>query len=106
MMKIAVILLMFLSIAFQGAAQCNVIYVTTTGSGTGDSQTDPSSIENAFGVALPGDLIRLGTGNYVLTNPLVLASSGVIIEGGFDAGNNWNKTSLLGATTLTRTATN
>ena len=50
--------------------QCNTIFVTTNGTGTGATIYNPSSIENAFLIAAPGDKIMIATGTYQIDNPL------------------------------------
>ena len=86
-------------------AQCNIIYVTPNGIGTG-SKTNPMSIENAFQYADSGDVIRLSTGVYELDQALTIISSNILVEGGFIEGTNWNKTSQYGATTIKRRGVN
>lgn len=86
--------------------QCNIIYVTPTGTGTG-TKASPSSFLNAINVlATSGDHLKLDTGLYVLSNPITSIPDSLIIEGGFISLNNWNKTSLAGATTLYRDSLN
>jgi hypothetical protein len=88
-------------------AQCNVIHVTTTGSSTGiGTQTDPVNLATAFLNAAQGDIIRIASGNYSINNALNIPANNVIIEGGFIAAQNWKKSSLVGQTTITRTASN
>ncbi len=88
-------------------AQCNAIYVTTTGLSTGaGTQADPQDIVTAFSTSLSGTTIKIATGTYTINNPLVLASSGVVVEGGFQAAAAWTKTSQAGATTILRSNVN
>ncbi len=100
--------LFFLSFSMNWSnAQCNVIHVTTTGSSTGiGSQTDPVNLATAFLTAAPGDIIRIASGNYSINNALNIPASNIIIEGGFTAAQNWKKSSLVGQTTISRTASN
>lgn len=87
-------------------SQCNVIYVTPTGTGTG-TKASPSSLLNAINVlTTTGDHIKLDTGLYVLSNPITSIPDSLIIEGGFVSLNNWSKTSLAGATRIFRDASN
>jgi hypothetical protein len=89
------------------SAQCNIIYVTPTGTAfSSGTQADPMDVVTAFTVAGDGDVIRLSTGVYNLNNPLIIPANNVIIEGGFIEAESWKKTSLQGATTLTRTNSN
>lgn len=94
-------------LAFLSFGQCDIVYVTTTGtpSGTGEI-TDPLDIQTAITTANAGDLIRLGTGIYDLSSSLIISSNDIILEGGFDDSNSWTKTSLAGATTINRLAVN
>jgi gliding motility-associated-like protein len=85
---------------------CNNIYVTPTGTGGGMSQTDPTDIVTAIGLAQCNNLtIKMAIGNYVINNPLQLSSL-LTIEGGFDPGNAWRKSSTAGATTIRRSNLN
>jgi hypothetical protein len=93
-------LLLFLS-TINLSAQCNEIYVSTTGSGVG-SKADPTSLSNAMSIVMPKDIIKLAAGIYNIDSPLFLSDS-ITIEGGFLPANNWEKTSLPGATTINRT---
>ena len=87
-------------------ASCTNIYVSTTGSffnpGT---QTSPTTLAAAISRgACQNAVIKMATGTYTLNNPLNLASY-ITIEGGFDP-TTWTKTSLAGATTIFRSASN
>jgi hypothetical protein len=82
-----------------------IIYVTTTGSGSG-AQNDPAQLISAISSAASGDIIRIGMGTYTLNQAIANIPSGVTLEGGFDPGDQWSKTSLPGATTLYRSALN
>jgi hypothetical protein len=106
-MKKLLLFMFFLGTSLFISAQCNIIYVTPTGTSVGSgTQADPLDIATAFGVAGDGDVVRLSTGTYNLNTPLTIPANNVIIEGGFIAAESWKKTSLQGATTLVRTATN
>lgn len=88
-----------------GAPTCNVIYVNTTGGGTG-TQANPTDLLTALSMsACNGALIRMATGTYNFNNPITTLSSYTTLEGGFDPVT-WIKTSLPGATTINRTAAN
>ncbi len=69
------------------AQQCNIYYVTPTGSGSG-TPVSPMSFTNAL-AAGGTSLLRLANGTYTLTNELNIPS-GITIEGGFDA-TTWEK---------------
>lgn len=85
---------------------CNVIYVTTTGSGIG-TQADPTDLLTALSMSnCNGAIIRMAIGTYNFDDPISTISSFTTIEGGFDSGNGWQKTSLPGATTINRTTAN
>jgi hypothetical protein len=84
--------------------QCSIIYTTPTGTGVG-SISDPANLSTAISQAVAGDLLKLSTGVYNLDVPLLLKDS-VTIEGGFESGSNWIKTSLAEATVLYRTPAN
>lgn len=106
-MKKLLLFMFFLGTSLFITAQCNIIYVTPTGTAVGSgTQADPLDVATAFVVAGDGDVVRLSTGTYNLNTPLTIPANNVIIEGGFIAGEGWKKTSLQGATTLVRTATN
>ena len=86
------------------AQNCDIIYVSTTGTGSG-TMASPSSIQNAFTAAVPGTVIRLATGTYNIDNPIQLIDS-IIVEGGFIQASSWTKTSMPGSTTINRTTLN
>lgn len=104
-MKLLITLSLFVSLLFNSFSQnCDVVYVTSTGSGVG-TMNDPSSLANALAIASSGDVIRIATGAYYIDNSLNLVN-GVTLEGGFDSANAWTKTSQAGATSITRTSQN
>ena len=104
-MKKQILLLFFLSLIINdGLSQCNVIYVTNSGTGDG-SLNNPASLDSALSLAVSGDVLKLDTGIYSLDNSLQLKDS-ITIEGGYKSGSNWEKSSLLGATSLRRNLLN
>ncbi|MGD0711187.1 MAG: T9SS type A sorting domain-containing protein [Bacteroidales bacterium] len=92
-------------------ATCNIYYVTPSGSGSGLTPTDPTNLANAVSLAqCNGSTIKLSIGTYTLSNKLSLYSD-MSIEGGYNydgtaAGSFTTKTSLAGATTITRNSSN
>jgi hypothetical protein len=87
--------------------QCNILHVTTTGTSNGlGSKADPMNLATAFVNATTGDVIRIASGNYIITSPLNIPANNIIIEGGFLVAQNWKKSSLAGQTTITRNASN
>lgn len=89
------------------AEVCNNIYVTTTGAGSGLTSSDPTDLQSAIAMAqCNNSTIKLATGTYTIDNPIVDILGYTTLEGGFDAGNNWVKTSLTGATTIYRSTAN
>ena len=104
-MKLLSTLSLLILLVFNSIGQnCGFIYVTPAGNGSGTT-IDPSSLENALTSANPNDIIRLAIGTYSLDNPLNLVAD-ITLEGGFDPANGWSKTSLAGATTITRSTLN
>ncbi len=87
---------------------CNVIYVSTTGtSADPGTQASPTDLLTALSMSsCNGAIIRMATGTYNFDNPINTISSFTTIEGGFDQGAGWQKTSLAGATTINRTTAN
>lgn len=87
---------------------CNVIYVSTTGLASAPgTQADPTTLLNALSMSnCNGAIIRMATGTYNFDDPISTISSFTTIEGGFDQGNGWQKTSAAGATTINRTTAN
>lgn len=103
------LLLLFFGFALSANlfSQCEIIYVTPTGSPTGvGSMNDPLDIATAFLTAPNNGIVRLSTGTYTISAPLTLNSQNVMIEGGFIDTLNWTKTSLAGATTIYRNNSN
>ncbi|MEN9440037.1 MAG: hypothetical protein RLZ33_113 [Bacteroidota bacterium] len=89
------------------AATCINIYASPTGTaGNPGTQASPTSLTQALSMAACNNtVIKLAIGTYTINNPLNL-SSFVTLEGGFDPGNAWTKTSQAGATTINRSALN
>lgn len=86
---------------------CNNIYVTTTGSGTGDSPTDPTDLASALLMSQCNNAtIKLAIGTYTIDNAITDILGYTTLEGGYDPSNNWTKTSLPGATTIYRSTAN
>lgn len=107
-MKKAIFLSTFILLSLFGWSQCKTIYVvpSPTGSNLG-TKADPAQISYAINIlAQPGDHIKLGTGTYTISNPFTSLPDSVIIEGGFDATSNWEKSSLAGGTVILRNTSN
>lgn len=86
---------------------CVNIYASTTGTvGAPGTQAAPTTLAEALNrAACNNAVIKLATGTYNIDNPLYLGSY-VTIEGGFQQGAAWTKTSQAGATTINRTTAN
>lgn len=80
------------------------LYVTTTGVGNG-TKGNPTNLIAALSAATPGTVIKIATGTYNINNAIYLVSD-VTLEGGFQAGAAWVKTSVPGATIINRTTSN
>lgn len=88
------------------ATSCNVVYASPTGTGVG-TQASPASLANAINMASCNNtVIKLAIGTYTVNNPISNIAGFVTLEGGFDPGAGWRKTSAPGATTITRSALN
>jgi hypothetical protein len=83
---------------------CQQIYVTVNGNGNG-SISSPTSLLNALDISNNGDIIKLSAGIYNINNAINL-KSGITLEGGFDATNKWEKSSLREETVIYRTSQN
>jgi gliding motility-associated-like protein len=89
------------------APVCNNIYVTTNGGGNGLSQATPTTLLNALTIGACNSVnIKMAIGTYVIDNAITNFTSYMTIEGGFDPGNAWRKSSLPGATTILRANNN
>ncbi|OWY25168.1 hypothetical protein BVG80_03630 [Sphingobacteriales bacterium TSM_CSM] len=85
---------------------CTNFYVTPTGSGGGLSPADPTNLVSAITQAACNNAtVKMAIGTYTIDNPINIYSN-MTLEGGFDPGNNWTKTSQAGATTIHRSALN
>jgi hypothetical protein len=102
------LLFSFVFFTFHGLiAQCIIRYVTTNGSPTGSgTKTDPIDISTAFSTSGSGDIVRIASGTYTLSNPLTINANNVIFEGGFLPNDNWKKSSLVNTTVIHRNAQN
>jgi hypothetical protein len=90
----------------QAGTTCNVIYASPSGAGTG-TQASPANLITAIGMASCNNtVIKMAIGTYTIDNPIVNIAGLVTLEGGFDPGNGWRKTSQAGATTILRSALN
>ncbi|MFT6280502.1 MAG: gliding motility-associated-like protein [Salibacteraceae bacterium] len=86
---------------------CVNIYVSTTASAAGaGTQADPTSLLQGLSMAACNNaVIKLATGTYNISNPISIGSFSTL-EGGFNQGSGWIKTSQPGATTINRTTAN
>jgi gliding motility-associated-like protein len=91
----------------QGPVECINIYVSPTGNPAGaGTQFDPTTIHTALRrSACNNTVIKMAQGTYN-TDTTLEVTSYLTIEGGFDPGNLWLKTSQQGATTINRTNAN
>ena len=98
-------------ITFQAKAssiECDGIYVAVGADDwTTATPNDPTSLLTGLSMAASnsGAVVKIATGTYFIDDP-ILISGNMTLEGGFDAQNNWIKTSEVGATTIYRTAAN
>jgi gliding motility-associated-like protein len=97
-----------ISIATPQINVCNVLYVSPTGSPSAiGSQTNPLDLQTAMNLgACIGTTIKMSVGTYVTDSTIISVTSNLTLEGGFDPANNWEKTSVPGATRILRTANN
>ncbi len=102
-MKKIIVQIFFCAFCLPVFAQSS-LYVTATGTGIG-TKASPASLSNALLIATPGTVIKMATGTYTINNPLNLIN-GVTLEGGFQAGAAWVKTSIPGATVINRSTSN
>ena len=73
-MKKHVLFFFFLTTNLFGFSQCHEIFITVSGTGSG-VQNDPAGLDSAMLIAVPGDVLKLDTGTYVLNNSLQLKDS-------------------------------
>jgi gliding motility-associated-like protein len=85
---------------------CDVIYVSTTGGGNGQTKTTPTDLPSALAMAACNSVvIKMAVGTYTISAPITSLTSFVTIEGGYDPTFT-TKTSQAGATTIFRDNTN
>lgn len=85
---------------------CNNIYVTPNGTGVG-TRANPTDLLTGLSLAqCNNSVIKMAIGSYPIDNSISTVTSYTTLEGGFDASNNWIKTSLPGATTIVRSNLN
>jgi gliding motility-associated-like protein len=86
--------------------ECGIIYTTPNGASTGQAGTkaNPANLLYALSLVNPANSrVWLAIGNYTIDNTIIL-SSGITIEGGFDA-TTWEKSNAL-PTVINRSALN
>lgn len=86
--------------------QCNIIYVTPTGAGSGSAGTRANPASLTYGLTLvnaTNNIIWMAVGVYDINNEIQLVSN-LTIEGGFDP-TNWSKSNA-SATVIHRTPLN
>lgn len=90
------------------ATDCGVIYVSPSGANTAaGTRENPTNLLEALNRAVCSNtVIKLATGTYPIDAPITTLTSNVTLEGGYDANDNWRKTSAIGATTIARSANN
>ncbi|MEO0471380.1 MAG: hypothetical protein AAF206_17250 [Bacteroidota bacterium] len=94
------------NVATPGTDVCNVIYVSPGANGAG-TQLDPADLITAIGMANCNDMIiKMDQGTYNIDNAITNILGNITLEGGFNSGNNWRKSSAAGLTTINRTALN
>jgi hypothetical protein len=87
------------------SASCNVIYVTTAGTGDG-TQLSPTNLGDAIGKArCNNSWLKLAVGVYATDTAITGISSYTTIEGGYDP-NTWTKSSQPGITEIFRGTNN
>ncbi|MEN2993661.1 MAG: hypothetical protein ABDH91_08950 [Bacteroidia bacterium] len=84
------------------------IYVTPNGDpGGAGAKANPTTLQAALTrAACSNTIIKMATGTYTISSPITGITSNITLEGGFDAANNWRKTSQAGATRILRTNQN
>lgn len=85
---------------------CNVVYAAPGASGVGTS-ADPANLSVAISMAgCNNTVVKCAIGTYTIDTVINNITSSLTIEGGFDRGNNWEKVSTPGATTIFRSTLN
>lgn len=86
---------------------CVNYYVTPGGTGDGLSPGNPSSLNAAIlATQCSFATIKIAQGDYYIDSAITQIIGAVTLEGGYDAGNNWIKSSQPGATRIIRTPNN
>lgn len=95
------------SIAQPSSTACNVLYVSPSGSPSGDgTRSNPYDLETALEEgACNGTIVKMAVGDYITDSVITKVTSYITLEGGFDPTLNWDKLSTAGATRILRTAT-
>ena len=89
-----------------GTNLCDVIYASPSGTGAGTA-SDPASLQGALAAASCTDVVvKLAIGTYTVDNTITNVLGNITLEGGFDPGNAWQKSSQPGATTIHRSNLN
>ena len=96
-----------INVAQPMSTSCNVIYVTPTGTPSGNgTKLSPYDLNTALEVgACNGTIIKMAVGDYLTDTAITKVTSYLTLEGGFDPSINWDKISTAGATRILRTAT-
>ena len=86
---------------------CNVLYVSPTGTPSGNgTKLSPYDLNTALEAgACNGTIIKMAVGDYITDTAITKVTSYLTLEGGFDPSLNWDKISTAGATRILRTAT-
>ncbi|MEZ4979866.1 MAG: gliding motility-associated C-terminal domain-containing protein [Chitinophagales bacterium] len=95
------------SVAQPTSTACNVLYVSPTGTPSGNG-TKASPMDLLTGLeagACNGTILKMAVGDYLTDSTINRVTSYITLEGGFDPALNWDKVSTAGATRILRTAT-
>ena len=95
------------NIAQPSNTACNVLYVSPTGSPSGNgTKANPYDLETALEEgACNGTVVKMALGDYFTDTVITKVTSYITLEGGFDPTVNWDKVSTAGGTRIFRTAT-